>query len=58
MSDDQFLVAGRQAGDDEMTSVSRAFGDTFVATMMATPQRQAHELEALAASRNGDELHE
>ena len=29
MSDEQFLIAGRRAGEDEMTGVSRAFGDSF-----------------------------
>jgi NADH-quinone oxidoreductase subunit B len=29
MSVDQFLVSGRRPGDDEMTSVSRAFGDSY-----------------------------
>src|SRR5438093_171502 len=28
--------------------------DAFVATLMATPKRQADQLEALAASQNGD----
>ena len=29
MSDDKFLIAGRPPAEDEMTSVSRAFGDSY-----------------------------
>ncbi len=29
MHDEQFLTSGRPPGEDEMTSVSRSFGDTF-----------------------------
>jgi hypothetical protein len=29
MRDEQFLTSGRPPGEDEMTSVSRSFGDTF-----------------------------